>query len=506
MNREKIWDKLNSFFVFIFFISGATGIGYFFNHHNFPQTNIVIIYIFAVLLISRFTEGFLTGILAALVSTFAFNYFFTVPYYTFSVNDPNYIVTFIVMTITSFITSAMTSKIKQSAKESAMRESEARALYQLTSNLSNAADMQAMIRLSLTAISQIFQCNVAFVCVNKDGILESDYIQQIYKSEIINCRMEDTTIIQKQLSKWKDGYIANSDFYDFPIRGNEAILGLLRIPEEKAKKIGGSESRILKVMLESTALAMDRFKQLQERIKANEKMVQEQYRGNLLRSISHDLRTPLSIIMGTSDMLMDMTRDDAQQFELASEIYKDADWLRNLVENILNLTKLQEGTLVICKEIEAVEEVVGSAVRHINKRSQEHRVLIEIPADLILIPMDAKLIEQVIINLLDNAIRHSKTDTEIKISVEEHKETGQVEFSVIDNGDGIAEADLPHIFEMFYTSYEKKSDVKHGIGLGLMICKTIINAHGGTISAENRKECKGTAIYFTLPIKEDKYE
>jgi two-component system sensor histidine kinase KdpD len=307
--------------------------------------------------------------------------------------------------------------------------------------------------------------------------------------------------IKRQAESVNGEYYINEEFYDWPIHGKENILGIVRIPKDKVVDIDESQKRLLRTMIESTALAMDRFRQLQKRIQSNEEMVQERYRGNLLRAISHDIRTPLSGIMGTSEIIMDMTPFDDSRYELAKVIFEDADWLRALVENILNLTKLQEGRLVIKKEIEAVEEIVGSAVRHISRRSPEYNISIKIPKDLLLVPMDAKLIEQVIINLLDNAIKHSKPQNEIIVLVKVRKELNSVEFSIIDSGIGIKESDLPNIFKMFYTS-KRRIDIKNGIGLGLTICEAIVNAHGGKIKACNRTDESGSILSFTLPMKE----
>ena len=148
-------------------------------------------------------------------------------------------------------------------------------------------------------------------------------------------------------------------------------------------------------MLESTALAMDRLRVMKERIRTREEANQERYRGNLLRAISHDLRTPLAGIMGTSEMIMDMTVKDDARFSLAEGIYKDADWLHSLVENILSLTRLQDGRLTLNKQPEAVEEVIGAAVLTIGKRAPEREIAVQIPDDLLMVPMDARLIGQV---------------------------------------------------------------------------------------------------------------
>ncbi len=501
--RKPISDLLSLFLVTIFLVI-ASLVGYGFQRMGFSETNIVIVYILFVLLSSRLTYGYFYGILSSVASTFAYNYFFTKPFYTFSVDDPNYIITFIVMTITAIITSALTSRIKQNAVEAEEKEVETRALYQLTNHLTDAKDIHEIASIATSIISDMISCKAGCLCFDVNGMPESTFVQQVDKNNQVYRDVDNIMQIKLYIEELRTAYEVGEEFYDWPIYGQEAILGIVRIPKNNACNLKDSQFKLLRSMIESTALAMDRFRQAQQRIKSKEEMVQERYRGNLLRAISHDLRTPLSGIMGTAEIMMDMTEQDKQQYELAKAIYKDADWLRSMVENILNLTKLQEGKLILNKEYEAVEEIIGSALEHLSRRSPEFDIKVEMPDELILVPMDAKLILQVLINLLDNAMKHTKPSEEIKIRVLEYEKPKQVEICVIDSGEGIDEADMPNIFQMFYTSNCRITDVKHGIGLGLTICEAIVNAHGGQMKAANREERKGASFSFTLPIEENR--
>lgn len=156
------------------------------------------------------------------------------------------------------------------------------------------------------------------------------------------------------------------------------------------------------------------------------------------------------------------------------------------MENILSLTRLQDGKLTISKELEAVEEVVSVAIGVIEKRAPEYEITVQIPDNLLLVPMDAKLIDQVLVNLIDNAVKHTQPHNEIWVTVYEDKENNCAVFSVKDSGKGIAEGDLPKIFNMFYTTHGKDTDTQRGVGLGLTICESIVKAHGGTIKVQNR--------------------
>ena len=156
------------------------------------------------------------------------------------------------------------------------------------------------------------------------------------------------------------------------------------------------------------------------------------------------------------------------------------------------------------KQAEAVEEVVGAAVTAIEKRAPEYEILVHVPREVLLIPMDARLINQVLVNLLDNAVKHTPAGGEICVCVEKDEEDKYAVFSVSDRGSGIAREALSRVFQLFYTTHGKKADAQRGVGLGLAICESIVNAHGGTISAKNREDGPGAEFVFTLPMKESK--
>ena len=481
----------------------ASGIGYIFRYIDFPDTNIVVIYLLAVLMTAWLTRSFIFGFTASLLATFLFNYFFAEPVFTFAVNDPNYIVTFITMTVTALITSTITSHAQRSAKDAKEKEAETKAIYNLTNHLTDAKDIHDIAGIAVSAISECFSCNAACLCFDEDNMPENAFIQQIPGGEQVRREVPDIDEMKHRIEGLRTGSDIGAEFTDWPIYGRESILGVIRIPNEKATNMNETQMRLLRSMIESTALAMDRFRLAEQRIKSREEIVKERYRANLLRAISHDVRTPLAGMIGTAEMLMDMTGKDDPRYELAQVIKKDADWLHSLVENILNLTRLQDGKLVINKQREAVEEIIGVAVSRISVRAPEHEISVNVPDELLLVPMDAKLIEQVIINLLDNAVRHTKPDREIGIAAEICENADMIKFTVKDRGTGIRKKDLPNIFQVFYTSYTKHADAKHGIGLGLAICETIVKAHGGSIEARNCTDGPGAEFTFTLPMEDE---
>jgi two-component system sensor histidine kinase KdpD len=497
MNKTKINLSVNYLFIMTGLLISATATGYLFRAIEFPETNIVLVYLLAVLLTARMTQGYIYSILASIIATAAFNYFFAEPYLAFSVDASNYIVTFIIMTITALITSTLASHDKKKTLESQKKEAETKALYTLTNRLTGAADMNEIADIAVSTINDIMSTQAAIFCFDEKEMSDKTPINQVQAEREIQGSSTD---------KSQSVYFEDDEYYNWPIYGREMKLGIIRIPKDRAETMNESQNRLLQTMIESIALAMDHYWSMKERIRSNEEAMQERYRGNMLRAIAHDLRTPLSGIIGTSEMLMDMTESDDARYNLAKGIYKEANWLHSLVENILSLTRLQDGRLALSKQTEAVEEVVGSAVSHIQRNWPEREITVSVPDELLLVPMDAKLIEQVLINLLENAVKHTLPDQEISITVKEDMGDNYIVFTVADRGKGIDPVDLPNIFQMFYTSSLKHSDSQYGIGLGLSICDAIIKAHGGSIEAHNRTDGQGAVFIFKLPMEVNENE
>lgn len=461
-------------------VSAATLLGKMFTAFGFPETNIVVMYLLAVLLVARFTTGYQYGILSAIVSLLCYNYFFTAPYHTFAVNDPGYLITFSIMLVTSFVTSALTTKEKLLTKEANERGEESRILYMLSSRLSHAADMEDVIKIAADSIGRLVQADAD--CIYAGG--QGETAEELYR-KFPGLRAE---------------YAEDGEAYYYPVNGHEKLLAVIKLGKEVSPEVLWEKKKLLHSAIDNISMAMERIEVTQERIRDRENMERERERANLLRAISHDLRTPLSGIMGTSEMLMDMTEKGDRRQELLRGIYQDADWLKSLVENILSLTRLQDGKILVHKEMEAIEEVIGCAVAHVERSFPEREIQVETPEEFRLVPMDAKLIEQVITNLLDNAVKHTTPQEAITVCADYTKNGLSV--TVRDEGEGIDREDIPNLFQIFYTSKTRSYDVKKGIGLGLTICETVVKAHGGTITGGNRTDRRGAEFVFTLPLEE----
>ena len=318
-----------------------------------------------------------------------------------------YFITIAIMTFTSIMTSALTTKVKQAAAEASEREYESNALYQMTNHLTDAEDAAAIAEITVKTSGDVLNCSTACICFDENGMPEKTFIQRKSDGTMIRRELSNAVELRRRMELLQGAVDTIESEYQYPIYGKSMILAVLRVPRETCSTMTASQTRMLHSILESAALALERLRSLQDQARIREEATQERYRSNLLRAISHDIRTPLSGIMGTSEMLMDKLKEEDANYILAQDIYQDAEWLHNLVENILNLTKLRDGKLVLNKQPEAMEEVVGAALMVMEKRIPDRVFEVDIPEDVIMVPMDAKLISQVLVNLLDNASKHT---------------------------------------------------------------------------------------------------
>ena len=242
----------------------------------------------------------------------------------------------------------------------------------------------------------------------------------------------------------------------------------------------------------------------QEKIRAEAE--KEKMRGNLLRAVSHDIRTPLTSIVGGVSTLLDSgdQLDEATRTQLLENIRDESNWLVSVVENLLSVTRMTGEQTKIKKEMEAGEEGLSAAAMKIKKHYPQIDVSVRAPQELLMIPMDVILIEQVLINLMENSIQHGGTTTRVELQL--HKEGENARFEVADNGQGIAREVFPKLFKGYLSHDEElTADGRRNMGIGLSVCMSIVQAHGGTMQAENR-EIGGALFSFTLPLEERNYE
>ena len=496
---EKQTDKfIKSLLIGPAFIALSTITGFIFKYADIPETNIAIIFLLSVVAISIFTQQYIISIIYAIMSTLMFNYFFTAPYLAFEIDSISYIITFIVMITVSLIITMLTQRIKTNARIANIRAEENSRLYTITNQIASASNVDEVMRICARNISE--RCNSKVIFVYRNTLLsESDYIQYRFvngkEDTDFPLQIADVPCFDSAVKTYQN----LSEMRSWESLSGSKVFSVVYMPRTQAVNISVSLQRVIAIAMENATLAAERIIASEKQTQLVQENERERYRSNLLRAISHDLRTPLSGIMGTSEMIMGMTDDVDPRFELAREIMEDADWLHSLMENILNLTRLEDNRHYLKKQPEAVEEIIAVALERFEKRAPGRELQISIPDELILVPVDAKLIVQVLINLLDNSVKHTTPAQEISLSVE--KQGDCVCFTVTDRGTGISAEDLPHIFKMYYTTAHSPSDAQKGMGLGLAICDAVVKAHGGTIIAANHPE-GGAVFTFTLPMED----
>ena len=294
--------------------------------------------------------------------------------------------------------------------------------------------------------------------------------------------------------------LANAKCLYLAVRVGGKVYGVVGIVMGETE-LDSFENSIMLSILGECALGLENEQTAFEKEQTAILAKNEQLRANLLRSISHDLRTPLTSISGNAGILLsdEESIPPAKRRELYGNIYDDSLWLINLVENLLSVTRIEDGTMKLRMTTELLDEIIGEAMQHIDRRSSEHNIQVKSADSFVLVKVDARLIMQVIINLVDNAIKYTPAGSDITIETETSDSWATV--TVADNGGGISDDAKTHIFDMFYTGDTKVADSRRSLGLGLALCKSIVAAHGGKITVSDNKP-HGAVFAFTLPIEE----
>ena len=466
--------------------------------------NIIMVYIFAVLLISRVTAGYAYGIVSSVLSVLLFNFFFVEPYYTFAAIQAGYPVTFLIMLLTAFLTSAMMVRIKTQAKLAAVREHKTEVLYEINKKLLVTRGLDNIIELTNQYIVSLYNRSVIFYPDDpqKGGrgvikLTDKDSGSSPLPTPDEAAVAHWVFINKKRAGAGTDTLMGAAAFY-MPIMSQGKVLGVLGISCADGNKFNHDNRAFLRMIASLVAMALERQRLSDEQRRLTVESEKENMRSNLLRAISHDLRTPLTAISGASSALLENTNIDRQTHDrLLTDIRDDALWLIRMVENLLSVTRINGSDTSVKKAPQAVEEVVSEAVSRVRGKYPDCNIKVKVPDELLFVPMDATLIEQVIINLIENAVKHSQKGALIELSVKKAGENAV--FEVSDNGEGISENELPSLFDGYNSDKNRSADSSRGMGIGLSICKSIIKAHGGEIEAENKAE-GGAAFRFSLPI------
>lgn len=485
----------------------ASCIGFFFYNLGIKEANIITIYVLGVLVTALVTQNRIYSLISSVVSVLVFNYLFTVPRFTLHAYDPGYPLTFGVMFLAAFMTSTLVMRLKNHARQSALVAFRTRILFDTNQLLQQAREKDAIISVTVQQLMKLLKRDIVVYQTEKDSLGEP---QVFLQDEELTGKAGYLSGEERQVALWtcKNNKHAGATTTTFPearclylaIRVNDNVYGVIGIGMEKGL-LDAFENSILLSVLGECALALENEKNTREKEEVAVLAKNEQLRANLLRAISHDLRTPLTTISGNASNLLSMGTelDEDTRKQLYQDIYEDSLWLNNLVENLLSITRLVEGRLNLNMTEDLIEDVITEALRHVSNKKEEHEIIVRDAEEFLLARMDSRLIVQVVINIVNNAIVYTPKGSRIWISTCKRGE--EVVVSIADDGPGISDESKPKVFDMFYSGENKIVDSHRNCGIGLALCKSIINAHGGKISVEDR-EPHGAVFTFTLPAEE----
>ena len=459
--KVKLSTVLSDWAISIGILVIATLMGYAFSKVGFTEANIITIYLLAVLLTSMATSTRSSYILSAVGSVLVFNFFFTSPRFSLRVYAHGAPMTFLIMILAALFVGSLTDRLKSQVMQSTRAAYRTNLLFETNQLMQKAATEEDIFQVARMQLNKLTDRNPT-VCsgVSPDGSEQS--ITYFIKTEA-------------------------------------QVYG--RVTLDGKEPLEAFENSILLSILGECALALENRKNAKEKEEAKLLAENEKLRANLLRSISHDLRTPLTAISGNAGILLsdNGSLSPETKAQMYSDIYDDAQWLYNLVENLLAVTRIEEERMKLTTQPQLVEEIVSEALQHINRQKVEHTITVRHQNDLLLAKCDARLIVQVIINLVDNAIKYTPAGSHIEISTGAEK--GFVVISVADDGPGISDGEKERVFQQFYTGSNPIADSRRSLGLGLNLCRSIVSAHGGTICVSDNQP-RGTIFTFTLPVGE----
>jgi two-component system, OmpR family, sensor histidine kinase KdpD len=462
----------------------------------FASANIVMVYLVGIVVVaSRYGRG--PSVLASLLSVLAFDFLFVPPHLTFAVSDTQYLITFGVMLLVGLTISRMTVRIKEQAEIARERERRTASLYSMSREFANNSSAKALAEVAIEHIREVFDSEVLLFLPGPNGEL------QTYGSDAAKRKLTEQ---ENGVLRWVYDHgqeagvgtqtLPGSNGFYLPLQTPQGKIGVVGIYSSSSHQIFSPDQiHLLEIYGNQTALAIERARLSEESEHAQVQIETERLRNSLLSSVSHDLRTPLAAITGAvSGLLENDKKLDPHSQELMQIAYEEAERLNRLVGNLLEMTRLESGSVVVDKEWQPLEEVIGTTTLRLDNILKDHPLKTRIPHDLPLVPIDSILIEQVLVNLLENAVKYAPAGSPIDLSA--WAEAGDVIVEVADRGPGLPPGDETRIFEKFFRG---RPTITSGVGLGLAICQAIVQAHGGRIWASNRSG-GGASFRFTLPL------
>lgn len=496
-NQSRFLFNSKDIFIVLGIMAIATLLSMWFDQSRFSNGNIITIYILAVLLASISTGHQIYGILAASLYILLFNFLFIEPRFTLFVYDSEYLMTYFVSFLAAFITGSLASKLKTVATSSAENAYRAKVLLDTSNQLESATNRHDLIHITCTQLSRLLDRPIYYFDVGTQ--IHNVFACNGEELPLLNEQEIDTEVILYTAKNRHHAGAFTNNYQDCPkryysIHNNHNFYGVIGI-DMKGKNFNEFENTILLSILNEFTLALENETMLLEKQEALIQSEKATFRSTLLRSISHDLRTPLTTISGNAETLL-MNGNQLQEQErnkIYHDIHEDAMWLKQEMENILAMTKV-ESNEYLNETIESVEDIIAEALKHCEKDDQHHLVVEPILENLF-VRADMKLIVLVLVNLLNNAFKYTPKGSTITIQVEE--DIDKVWIAVKDNGNGIPKGDKEHIFDLFYTGEKKIADSYRSMGIGLNYCYLTMKAHGQEIEVLDNVP-HGTIFRFSL--------
>ncbi|MBD9357041.1 sensor histidine kinase [Methylomonas albis] len=462
--------------------------------------NVVMVYLLGVVFIAtRFGRG--PSVLASLLSVGVFDVLFVRPFYSLSVADGEYLITLLAMLVVAIVISNLMVNVRAQAKVAAHRERRAAALYAMSKELAVAQSEVQVVAIAVKHLYAEFSSRNVILFANPAGRL----IYPKQRSLAQSLRSADLSVAQwvydhNEMAGQGTHTLPGSAAIYFPIQDDDKAIGVLALlPVNLRRVFLPEQQKLLETFLRQIGQAVARLR-FSEQAKLSQMQIEaERLRNSLLSAISHDLRTPLATIIGSASALVEDEGhlQTQHRLELSRAIYDEAERMANLVNNILDMARLDAGVVELNKQWHPVEEIIGTVLTRLQKHLSGRKVSVTLPPGIPLVFVDAVMIEQVLINLLENALRYTATNTELEVLAKNVGKT--MEISVADHGPGIPKGLEDRLFEKFYQA--RHESAQSGVGLGLAICRAIVEVHGGRIRAKNR--VGGGAIFtFTLPTDE----
>jgi two-component system, OmpR family, sensor histidine kinase KdpD len=459
-------------------------------------TNVIMFYLLAVV-VAALRLGFKPALLTAFLGVLAFDFFLIPPYYSFAVADTQYLITFVGLLTVGAVISTLVARARRQTETIRTREMQTAHLYALSRGLASAVGLQDILNTLIRHMSETLPGQVAIFIPEGESLALAAGSPRISPGEK-----------EKSVALWafRNGQLAgrgtetlsSSEFLYLPLQTGARAVGVMGIKMEPAgEDLTPERRRLLEAFSNQAALAIERAVLAREAEQAQLHQATERLERSLLNSISHDLRTPLSSIMGTLSSLRDEGKasGDESRRELIDLAWEEAERMNRFVGNLLDITRLEAGVLKIKKEPYDLQDLVGSCLASLESRLKGRKVQIQVPPDLPLIPMDSVLMAQVLVNLMENALKYSPPEGTIEVAG--RMEENRVKIEVTDQGPGVPREHLGRIFNKFFRF--KRAEEVGGTGLGLAISKGIVEAHEGEIWAENLPQ-GGFKIVFTLPL------